>query len=433
VLTPVAPPPIPIAARAAGDVLSPVRAAGAGVAAAAATVSSAGDGKENVATGLQEVRVAIIGNVDSGKSTLVGCLTKRVMDNGRGSARELIFRHKHEIENGRTSSIATEIMGFAKGSQVAVDAKANRASAWQAVHARAERSVTLVDLCGHERYLKTTVFGLTGLMPDYGIIVVGANMGVSRMTKVCRPFFFPVAAATALGRRLARSRAPRLGDMPCAAILCIAGAHRHRRGAEAAAHYRGNEDRHRARGHLQEGATAAAVDFFVAVPFFHFFLAYVRRHARRCRRPVLVCVLFPQTMSQVSRVLRQAHKQPYLVRDMDGVAVAAKAILADRIAPVIPCSSVTGEVCLRRLLLHRLCRLRVGCRCHTHPLRRVVSCNRRVCCAGSGPDTRPAGLAAGASVHRSDDDGKPVGRRDDVWRQAHCDTACGRVPCCCRC
>jgi GTPase len=34
-----------------------------------------------------DVRVAVIGNVDSGKSTLVGVLTKSIMDDGRGSAR----------------------------------------------------------------------------------------------------------------------------------------------------------------------------------------------------------------------------------------------------------------------------------------------------------------------------------------------------------
>lgn len=33
---------------------------------------------------------------------------------------------------------------------------------WAEVMAHAQRSVTLIDLCGHERYLKTTVFGLTG-------------------------------------------------------------------------------------------------------------------------------------------------------------------------------------------------------------------------------------------------------------------------------
>ena len=40
-----------------------------------------------------------------------------------------------------------------------------------------------MDLCGHEKYLKTTIFGLVGLIPDYAMIIVGANMGVSRMTR----------------------------------------------------------------------------------------------------------------------------------------------------------------------------------------------------------------------------------------------------------
>jgi GTPase len=43
--------------------------------------------------------------------------------------------------------------------------------------------VTFIDLCGHEKYLKTTMFGLVGLLPDYAMIVIGANMGVSRMTR----------------------------------------------------------------------------------------------------------------------------------------------------------------------------------------------------------------------------------------------------------
>ena len=41
----------------------------------------------------------------------------------------------------------------------------------------------MIDLCGHEKYLKTTMFGLSGLFPSYSMLVVGANMGVSRMTK----------------------------------------------------------------------------------------------------------------------------------------------------------------------------------------------------------------------------------------------------------
>ena len=43
-----------------------------------------------------DVRVAVIGNVDSGKSTLVGVLTKGIMDDGRGFARTKVFNFSHE-------------------------------------------------------------------------------------------------------------------------------------------------------------------------------------------------------------------------------------------------------------------------------------------------------------------------------------------------
>jgi GTPase len=43
--------------------------------------------------------------------------------------------------------------------------------------------INFIDLAGHEKYLKTTVFGLTGHAPDFAMLMIGANMGVSGMTK----------------------------------------------------------------------------------------------------------------------------------------------------------------------------------------------------------------------------------------------------------
>ena len=57
------------------------------------------------------------GGVDAGKSTLVAVLThgsggKPLLDNGRGSARTAVARHKHEIESGHTSSISQQALGY---------------------------------------------------------------------------------------------------------------------------------------------------------------------------------------------------------------------------------------------------------------------------------------------------------------------------------
>ena len=59
-----------------------------------------------------DLRLAVLGNVDAGKSTILGVLTQGELDNGRGRARLNLFRHLHEIQSGRTSSISHEILGF---------------------------------------------------------------------------------------------------------------------------------------------------------------------------------------------------------------------------------------------------------------------------------------------------------------------------------
>lgn len=108
-----------------------------------------------------------------------------MLDDGRGSARSKVFNFTHEQVNGRTSSIGQEIMGFDKSNQPVCFERENasRNQSWSHVVNNSEKLLTFLDLCGHEKYLKTTMFGLVGLMPDYSMIVVGANMGVSRMTR----------------------------------------------------------------------------------------------------------------------------------------------------------------------------------------------------------------------------------------------------------
>ena len=48
---------------------------------------------------------------------------------------------------------------------------------------KSKKIISFIDLCGHEKYFKTTLFGLAGMFPDYAMIVVGSNMGVQRMTR----------------------------------------------------------------------------------------------------------------------------------------------------------------------------------------------------------------------------------------------------------
>lgn len=130
-----------------------------------------------------DIRVAVCGNVDAGKSTFIGVLTKGQLDNGRGLARVNVFNHRHEVECGRTSSVSQQILGFsASGECVNYNTEIHNLT-WGDIIERSYKVISFIDLAGHEKYLKTTVGGMTGNMPDYCFLMVGANMGVTRMTK----------------------------------------------------------------------------------------------------------------------------------------------------------------------------------------------------------------------------------------------------------
>lgn len=99
---------------------------------------------------------------------MLGVLTKGVLDDGRGKARVNLFRHKHEIETGRTSSVGGEILGFDSKSRAIINTKRS----WDEVTDKAAKVLSFVDLAGHEKYLKTTVFGMTGSAPEFTMLMV---------------------------------------------------------------------------------------------------------------------------------------------------------------------------------------------------------------------------------------------------------------------
>ena len=106
-----------------------------------------------------EIRIAAIGNVDSAKSTTISVLINNILDDGRGKARNLILKHQHETNTGRTSSITQKFI-------------------------ETEQSIIgFIDLAGHEKYLKTTMSGLNGFLIDYCIVTIGADRGIIGMTK----------------------------------------------------------------------------------------------------------------------------------------------------------------------------------------------------------------------------------------------------------
>lgn len=142
---------------------------------------------------VMEVRVAVVGNVDAGKSTTLGVLTRGGLDDGRGKARLALFRHPHEVETGRTSSVGGEILGFTTNGDPIFpttyvhEGETNSAKreklTWEEICKRAAKVASFIDLAGHERYFKTTLYGLSGCAPDYVMLMVGGNAGLIGMSK----------------------------------------------------------------------------------------------------------------------------------------------------------------------------------------------------------------------------------------------------------
>lgn len=128
----------------------------------------------DVSNGLDEIVIDIVGNVDSGKSSLCSILSHpklrtgitnnkvneilpQILDNGNGSARDRIVKLKHERESGRTSTISYNYMVFD-------ELKPH------------PKIVSLVDLAGHYKYLKTTVSGVVSSYPEYGLVLIAKNI-----------------------------------------------------------------------------------------------------------------------------------------------------------------------------------------------------------------------------------------------------------------
>lgn len=62
---------------------------------------------------------------------------------------------------------------------------------WENISTSAAKVICFTDLCGHQKYLKTTLFGLTATSPDYVLLIIGANNGLIGMSKehlVCFSF-----------------------------------------------------------------------------------------------------------------------------------------------------------------------------------------------------------------------------------------------------
>lgn len=67
---------------------------------------------------------------------------------------------------------------------------------WPELQSKSAKVLSFTDLCGHEKYLRTTVFGLLSSSPSYCLLMVAANNGLVGMSKehlgICLALGVPV-------------------------------------------------------------------------------------------------------------------------------------------------------------------------------------------------------------------------------------------------
>ncbi|AWR96620.1 elongation factor 1-alpha [Acidianus sulfidivorans JP7] len=129
-----------------------------------------------------QVNIAVMGHVNAGKSTITGSLVLGKLDDGNGSLRASIARYLHEVISGRTSSITLRILGFDNQGKI-VNHYCRDPLDEAEVTLKSSKILRLIDLGGHERYLRTTLKGLMGYETDYVMLVVGSDDGLSIMGK----------------------------------------------------------------------------------------------------------------------------------------------------------------------------------------------------------------------------------------------------------
>ncbi|KKK19478.1 hypothetical protein AOCH_006498 [Aspergillus ochraceoroseus] len=129
-----------------------------------------------------QVRVSIVGPNTAGKSSLLGTLTSSVLDNGRGTSRLGLLKHRHEISSGVTSSVAHELIGYTADSSSndgvdVINYASGNVAAWDDIHAASEggRLAFVSDLPGSVRFLKSTLRGMISWAPHYVFMCIPAN------------------------------------------------------------------------------------------------------------------------------------------------------------------------------------------------------------------------------------------------------------------
>lgn len=121
----------------------------------------------------KELRLIFTGASSHGKTTLLSNITFQQQDDGNGLGRSLIFKHFHEQSSGITSSIKHEIIGLKE--KKLINYKSGRVMTWESIVLNSDKIISIFDLPGSMKYIRTTIFGILSLQPHINFIVISPS------------------------------------------------------------------------------------------------------------------------------------------------------------------------------------------------------------------------------------------------------------------
>ena len=132
---------------------------------------------------LTEINIGVLGEEGAGKSTLIGVLINGILDNGKGSARTNVLRHKHELLCGKTSSFSHQILGFDEKGELTNYGNLIRPSLGQIV-SKSTKIINFYDMAGSTKtFNRTTLTTLSNEYLDYLLFVISAKDVMTQKTE----------------------------------------------------------------------------------------------------------------------------------------------------------------------------------------------------------------------------------------------------------
>lgn len=136
-----------------------------------------------------QIRLLLIGESNSGKSTLLGVIKSGQKDDGKGYSRTKVFTHKDEFMSGITQTKSHHIIAFDSKGKLFNHRSMMSIESWLE---NSSKVLSFIDVGGHKE--KQVVASLCSFFPQYALWVVsGINKSVNTSSiELAKIFHLPL-------------------------------------------------------------------------------------------------------------------------------------------------------------------------------------------------------------------------------------------------